>query len=303
MRAAGCQGPRCAREWHHRRMLAQLRAMPGGVRIFLGYAFLILGLIGLSLRWVVDQAISAPVSLPGVVVMVLLAYTIFTTTLVLQRKEASRTLALGLSTLTMPAIPLLLLAGQPIAALDRRPARRAPVLRPHPARGPRLAGPALAARAPRRVGPRDATLRAASWPPRVRRARDAILPDRSTAPELHVTEPDPEARKDSGQSQPAGQRPGAAARREPAPSTSPTGTPRAGRRQTTRYRQPEPTLLQKTPHAGAGADRHRRDRAHRPVRRHGGDRARLRVHVRSTRRCRLSRASSARSSPTRATST
>ena len=98
-------------------MLATLRAMPGGVRIFLGYAFLILGLIGLSLRWVVDQAISAPVSLPGVVVMVLLAYTIFTTTLVLQRKEASRTLALGLSTLTIPGIPLLLLAGQPIAAL------------------------------------------------------------------------------------------------------------------------------------------------------------------------------------------
>ena len=69
-------------------MLATLRAMPGGVRIFLGYAFLILGLIGLSLRWVVDQAISAPVSLPGVVVMILLAYTIFTTTLTLQRKEA-----------------------------------------------------------------------------------------------------------------------------------------------------------------------------------------------------------------------
>jgi len=98
-------------------VLAQIREMPGGVRIFLGYAFLVLGLIGLSLRWVVDQAISAPVSLPGVVVMILLAYTIFTTTLVLQRKEASRGLALGLSTLTIPAIPLLLLAGQPIAAL------------------------------------------------------------------------------------------------------------------------------------------------------------------------------------------
>jgi hypothetical protein len=41
--------------------------------------------------------------------MVLLAYTIFTTTLVLQRKEAARTLALGLATLTLPAIPLLLL--------------------------------------------------------------------------------------------------------------------------------------------------------------------------------------------------
>jgi hypothetical protein len=98
-------------------MLATLRAMPGGVRIFLGYAFLILGLLGLSLRWVVDQAISAPISPVGVVAMVLLAYTIFTTTLVLQRKQASRGLALGLSTLTIPAIPLALLAAQPLFAL------------------------------------------------------------------------------------------------------------------------------------------------------------------------------------------
>jgi hypothetical protein len=98
-------------------VLQQLRAMPGGVRIFLGYAFLILGLLGLSLRWVVDQAISAPISPVGVVAMVLLAYTIFTTTLVLQRKQASRGLALGLSTLTIPAIPLALLAAQPVGAL------------------------------------------------------------------------------------------------------------------------------------------------------------------------------------------
>jgi len=91
--------------------------MPGGVRIFLGYAFLILGLLGLSLRWVVDQAISAPISPVGVVAMVLLAYTIFTTTLVLQRKEASRALALGLSTLTIPAVPLAFLAAQPVGAL------------------------------------------------------------------------------------------------------------------------------------------------------------------------------------------
>ena len=98
-------------------MLATLRAMPGGVRIFLGYAFLILGVIGLSLRWVVDQAISAPISPVGVVAMVLLAYTIFTTTLVIQRKQASRGLALGLSTLTIPAIPLALLAAQPLFAL------------------------------------------------------------------------------------------------------------------------------------------------------------------------------------------
>jgi hypothetical protein len=98
-------------------VLGQLRAMPPGIRIFLGYAFLLLGAIGLSLRWVVDQAISAPVSPVGVVVMVLLAYTIFTTTLVLQRKAAARGLALGLATLTIPAVPLALLAAQPLFAL------------------------------------------------------------------------------------------------------------------------------------------------------------------------------------------
>lgn len=110
-------GDRAVERWHHLAMLSTLRAMPGGVRIFLGYAFLVLGLIGVSLRWVVDQAISAPISGPGIVVMVLLAYTIFTTTLVLQRKEASRNLALGLSTLTVPAVPLGLLAAQPLFAL------------------------------------------------------------------------------------------------------------------------------------------------------------------------------------------
>jgi hypothetical protein len=98
-------------------VLSQLRAMPPGVRIFLGYAFLVLGGIGLSMRWVVDQAISAPISPTGIIVMVLLAYTIFTTTLVLQRKEASRRLALGLSSLTIPAIPLALLAALPLFAL------------------------------------------------------------------------------------------------------------------------------------------------------------------------------------------
>lgn len=88
-------------------MIDRIRAMPGGIRLFLLYAFLILAGIGLSLRFVVDQAISAPVSLPGVVVMVLLAYTIFTTTLVLQRKQAARGLAIGLATLTIPLVPLL----------------------------------------------------------------------------------------------------------------------------------------------------------------------------------------------------
>jgi len=92
-------------------VLDRVRAMPGGVRLFLAYAFVILAGIGLSLRFVIDQAISAPVSLPGVVVMILLAYTIFTTTLVIQRKQAARNLALGLASLTVPLIPLLLLSG------------------------------------------------------------------------------------------------------------------------------------------------------------------------------------------------
>jgi hypothetical protein len=92
-------------------MLQTLRQMPAGIRIFLVYAFAILAGIGISLRYVVDQAIGAPISGTGVVVMVLLAYTIFTTTLVLQRKEASRSLAIGLASLTLPLIPFLLLNG------------------------------------------------------------------------------------------------------------------------------------------------------------------------------------------------
>jgi hypothetical protein len=91
-------------------MLQTIRQMPGGIRLFLVYALLILAGIGLSLRFVVDQAVEASVTFQGVVVMVLLAYTIFTTTLVLQRKEAARGLALGLTSLTVPLVPLLLLS-------------------------------------------------------------------------------------------------------------------------------------------------------------------------------------------------
>ena len=98
-------------------MVSTVMAMPGGIRLFLVYALVLLALIGLSLRYVIDLAIGAPVSPTGVVVMVLLAYTIFTTTLVLQRKEAARMLALGLSSLTVPAIPLLLLDGLVVQAV------------------------------------------------------------------------------------------------------------------------------------------------------------------------------------------
>jgi FtsH-binding integral membrane protein len=93
-------------------MVASIRNMPNGIRLFLLYALLILVGIGLSLRYVVDQAISAPVSLPGVVVMILLAYTIFTTTLVLQRKQAAFGLAVGLASLTIPLV--ILLATSPV---------------------------------------------------------------------------------------------------------------------------------------------------------------------------------------------
>src|SRR4029079_5971537 len=86
------------------------------IGVFLVYALLILAVIGLSLRFVVDLAVAAPVSPVGLLVMALLAYDIFTITLVLQRKEAARLLALGLSSLTVPAIPLLALSGAlPIA--------------------------------------------------------------------------------------------------------------------------------------------------------------------------------------------
>jgi len=91
--------------------------MPGGIRLYLVYAFLILAGIGVSLRSVVDLAISTPISFEGFVVMALLAYTIFTTTLVLQRKQAARGLAIGLASLTIPLIPILALSRLIIEAI------------------------------------------------------------------------------------------------------------------------------------------------------------------------------------------
>ena len=85
--------------------------MPGGIRLFLVYALAILAGIGISLRSVIDLAIGAPVSGPGVIVMILLAYTIFSTTLVIQRKQASRGLALGLASLTLPLLVYVLALG------------------------------------------------------------------------------------------------------------------------------------------------------------------------------------------------
>ena len=91
--------------------------IPWGIAVFLVYAFLILAGVALALPKVIDLAIDTPVSFVGLVVMALLAYTIFTVTVVLQRKAASRNLALGLATLALPAIPLALIWGQLIVAI------------------------------------------------------------------------------------------------------------------------------------------------------------------------------------------
>jgi hypothetical protein len=92
-------------------MIARVRAMPLGIRLFFVYGFVILAVIGAALPAVVDLATGAPITFTGIVVMTLLAYTIFTLTLVIQRKQAGRGFALGLASLTLPLVPLLLVTG------------------------------------------------------------------------------------------------------------------------------------------------------------------------------------------------
>lgn len=92
-------------------MISSLRAMPIGIRLFLVYGFLILAAIGAALPAVIDLATGAPITFTGIVVMTLLAYTVFTLTLVIQRKQAGRGFALGLASLLLPLVPLLLIAG------------------------------------------------------------------------------------------------------------------------------------------------------------------------------------------------
>jgi hypothetical protein len=103
-------------------MLGQRRFMPVGVLLFLVYGFAMLAGLAVAMPLVIDQAVEASVSPLGVVYMLLLAYLIFTLTLVLQRKQAGYPLALGLATLSVPFVPILFLspAGAPgaiIAAL------------------------------------------------------------------------------------------------------------------------------------------------------------------------------------------
>lgn len=91
-------------------MWETIRAMPRGVLVFLGYAFLVLTALGLTMPVVVDQAVQAPITFIGLVWMLLLAYLIFTMTLVLQRKQAAFALSLGLTSLLLPLAAIMLFA-------------------------------------------------------------------------------------------------------------------------------------------------------------------------------------------------
>ena len=93
-------------------MFESLRAMPTGVRVVLAFGFVLLAGVGLTLPLVVNQAIEAAITPIGLLWMLLLAYLVFTLTLILQRKQAAWILSLGLATLSVPlAIALWLWAG------------------------------------------------------------------------------------------------------------------------------------------------------------------------------------------------
>ena len=76
--------------------------MPNGVRVVLAFGFVLLAGVGLTLPLVIDQAVEAPVSAVGLLWMLLLAYLVFTLTLILQRKQAGWLLSLGLASLSVP---------------------------------------------------------------------------------------------------------------------------------------------------------------------------------------------------------
>lgn len=85
-----------------RRVVEFLRQMPNGVRILLVFGFAVLAGLALSLPLIIELAVEAPISIPGLLWMLLLAYVIFTLTLILQRKQAAWGLSLGLASLSIP---------------------------------------------------------------------------------------------------------------------------------------------------------------------------------------------------------
>jgi hypothetical protein len=91
-------------------MWETIKAMPPGVLVFMGYSLLVLSVLGLLMSRVIDEAVQAPISFIGIVWMALLAYLIFTMTLVLQKKQAAYGLSLGLTSLLLPLAAIVLFA-------------------------------------------------------------------------------------------------------------------------------------------------------------------------------------------------
>jgi len=76
--------------------------VPPGVIVLIGFGLLLLAGLGLTLPMVINQAIDTPVSPLGLLWMLLIAYLVFTLTLLIQRKQAAWNLSLGMATLVVP---------------------------------------------------------------------------------------------------------------------------------------------------------------------------------------------------------
>jgi len=82
--------------------MEEQRGMPTGVLVLIGFGLLLLAGLGLTLPLVINQAIDTPVSPTGLLWMLLIAYLVFTLTLVFQRKQAAWNLSIGMATLVVP---------------------------------------------------------------------------------------------------------------------------------------------------------------------------------------------------------
>ena len=85
----------------------QQRGVPLGVLVLFGFGLLLLAALGLTLPLIINQAIDAPVSPLGLLWMLLIAYLVFTLTLLIQHKQAAWNLTLGMATLVIPLTLLL----------------------------------------------------------------------------------------------------------------------------------------------------------------------------------------------------
>lgn len=97
--------------------------MPIGVRLWFGWAFLLLAITGLLLPRIiefVDFSEKAPFSLLGIFMMLELAAVLFGVTVAMQRKRIAHRFAVGIAVLAAP-----ILAGLPPILLDFPPAAAA----------------------------------------------------------------------------------------------------------------------------------------------------------------------------------